>query len=248
MKDFGTEFIRNVALISHGGAGKTSLGEAMLVSTGAITRMGKVEEGNTVSDFEDEEIRRNLSLSTGILPIEYNQYKVNILDTPGFADFIGEVISALRVSDGAVVLVDSVAGVEVGTEIVWGYCDQFNLPRFLVISKMNRDNASFRRSLASLEQLPTDATLIPVQLPWGEQQEFKGVIDLFSMKARPADGNTSEDIPEDFTEVRVGAAVALDPRNGELLALVSSQERTLLTLQSPLMLTHQCLPVHRRIL
>jgi elongation factor G len=209
MKEFGTEFIRNIALISHGGAGKTSLGEAMLFSTGAITRMGKVEEGNTVSDFEDEEIRRNLSLSTGILPIEFGEYKINILDTPGFADFIGEVISALRVSDGAVVLVDSVAGVEVGTEIVWGYCDHFNLPRFVVISKMNRDNASFRRAMSSLEQLPTDATLIPVQLPWGEQQEFKGVIDLFSMKARPVDGSASEEIPEDLVEAAEEARINL---------------------------------------
>lgn len=209
MKEYGTEFIRNVSLVSHGGAGKTSLSEAMLFFTGAITRMGKVEEGNTVSDFEDEEIRRSLSLSTGILPVEFKEHKVNVLDTPGFADFIGEVISALRVSDAALVLVDSVAGVEVGTEIVWGYCDQFELPRFVIISKMNRDNASFRRTMTSLGQLPTDATLVPVQLPWGEQHEFKGVIDLFSMKARPADGSGSEDIPEDLSEAAGEARVNL---------------------------------------
>ena len=144
MKEYATEFIRNVALVSHGGAGKTSLGEAMLYYVGAINRMGKVEDGNTASDFEEEEIRRTLSLSTSVLPIEHKEHKVNLLDTPGYTDFIGDVISALRVADGAVVLVDSVAGVEVGTEIVWGYCDTFKLPRFVVISKMNRENANFK--------------------------------------------------------------------------------------------------------
>ena len=200
MKEFGTDFIRNVALVSHGGAGKTSLSEAMLFVSGAITRMGKVQEGNTVSDFEEEEIRRTLSLSTGVLPVEYKDHKLNILDTPGFADFIGEVISTLRASDAALVLVDSVAGAEVGTEIVWKYCDQYELPRFVVISKMDRDNAGFQRTMSSLEHLPTDATFIPVQLPWGEKLNFKGVIDLFTMQARSADGTNSELIPEEFEE------------------------------------------------
>ena len=221
MKEYGSAFIRNVALVSHGGAGKTSLAEAMLYFTSAITRMGKVEEGNTVSDFEDEEIRKKISLSTTIMPNEFKENKVNILDTPGFADFIGEVISALRVSDAAIVLVDSVAGVEVGTEIVWGYCDQFKLPRFIVISKMNRDNASFRRTMTSLAQIQTEATLVPVQLPWGEQQAFKGVIDLFSMKARPGDGSESEDIPAELVdaaeEARINLVEAAAEGDDELL-------------------------------
>jgi elongation factor G len=209
MKEYGTEFIRNVALVSHGGGGKTSLGEALLFFSGAINRMGKVEEGNTVSDYEDEEIRRTLSLSTSILPVEYKDHKINLLDTPGFADFLGEVISALRVADGAVVLVDSVAGVEVGTEIVWDYCNEFNLPRFVMISKMNRENANFQRVLAAVQQLPTDATFIPVQLPWGERQDFKGVIDLFSMKARSGDGGQSEDIPAEYADAAEEARVTL---------------------------------------
>ncbi|HEX9679842.1 MAG TPA: GTP-binding protein, partial [Anaerolineales bacterium] len=127
MKEYATDRLRNVALVSHGGGGKTSLGEAMLFVTGALTRMGRVEEGNTVSDFEEEEVRRRLSLSTGVLPVEFQDHKLNVLDAPGYIDFVGEVISALRVADGAIVLVDSVAGVEVGTEIVWGYCDTFHL-------------------------------------------------------------------------------------------------------------------------
>jgi elongation factor G len=209
MKEYATEFIRNVALVSHGGGGKTSLGEAMLYLVGSINRMGKVEDGNTVSDFEDEEIRRTLSLSTSILPIEHKDHKINLLDTPGYTDFIGDVISALRVADSAVVLIDSVAGVEVGTEIVWGYCDTFKLPRFVVISKMNRENANFRAALDAARGLSQEATFVPVQLPWSEKNEFKGVIDLLNMQARPGDGKQSEPIPEEFLEAAEEARIVL---------------------------------------
>jgi elongation factor G len=207
MKEYATEFIRNVAFISHGGGGKTSLGEALLYLTGAVNRMGKIEEGNTIADFEDEEIRRKLSLSTAILSLEHKDYKVNLLDTPGYADFIGEVISALRVADGAAVLVDSVAGVEVGTELVWGYCNTFKLPRFVVISKMDRENASFERALAAVKELSGDVSFVPVQLPMGEKSAFKGVIDLLSMRARPGDGKTTEDIPPDLKDAAEEARV-----------------------------------------
>jgi elongation factor G len=207
MKEYATQFIRNIALVSHGGGGKTSLGEAMLFQTQVITRMGKVDDGSTVADFEDEEIRRQLSLSTAILPIEFNDHKLNILDTPGYTDFVGEVISSLRVADGAVVLVESVAGVEVGTEIVWDYCDQFKLPRFVLISKMDRENASYERALASARQLSNDITFVPIQLPWGEKHELKGVIDLLTMKARPADGTAMEDIPAEFEDAAQEARV-----------------------------------------
>jgi len=209
MKEYATASIRNVALVSHGGGGKTSLGEALLNLTGATNRVGKVEEGNTVSDFEDEEIRRKLSLSTAILPVEFDSHKINILDTPGYTDFVGEVISALRVSDAAILLVDSVAGVEVGTEVVWDYCDHFKLPRFVLISKMDRDNASFQRSLAEARTLSTEVTFVPVQLPWGEKQEFQGVIDLLKMKARPGDGKDEAEIPAEFQEAAAEARVKL---------------------------------------
>src|SRR5512135_3227532 len=119
MKEYTTEFIRNIALVSHGSGGKTMLAEAFLHATGATTRLGKIDDGTTVSDFEEEEIRRKISLSTSLVPVEYKDHKINVLDTPGYTDFVGEVISALRVSDGAVILVDSVAGVEVGTELTW---------------------------------------------------------------------------------------------------------------------------------
>jgi elongation factor G len=199
MKDYSTEFIRNVALVSHSSAGKTMLAEAFLHFTGATTRLGRIEDGSTVSDFEDEEIRRGISLSTTLMPVEYRDYKINVLDTPGYTDFVGEVISALSVADSALVLVDSVAGAEVGTEIAWNYCDVFKLPRMVVINKMNRDNANFAKALESITTL-TDARLIPVQLPWGERAEFKGVIDLLTMKAYEGDGKSATDIPAEYTD------------------------------------------------
>jgi elongation factor G len=199
MKEYTTEFIRNLALVSHSGAGKTILMEAFLHFTGVTTRMGKVEDGSTAADFEDEEIRRGLSLSTAVIPIEYKNHKLNFLDTPGYTDFVGEVISALSVSDGAVVVVDAVAGAEVGTEVAWSYCDQFNLPRFVLINKMDRDNANFRKALDSV-QLLTDGRLLPLQLPWGEKRDFKGVLDLLHMKAYSGSGKTAEDIPAEYQD------------------------------------------------
>jgi elongation factor G len=199
MKEYTTEFIRNLALVSHSGAGKTMLAEAFLHFTGATTRLGKIDDGTTAADFEDEEIRRGLSLSTAVIPVEYRDYKINLLDTPGYTDFVGEVISALSVSDGAVVVVDAVAGAEVGTEVAWSYCDQFNLPRYVVINKMDRDNANFRKALDSVQQM-SEARLIPLQLPWGEKQDFKGVIDLLSMKAYPGDGKSPEEIPAELSD------------------------------------------------
>src|SRR5512136_2821540 len=197
MKEYTTEFIRNIAIVSHGSGGKTMLAEAFLHTTGATTRLGKIEDGTTVSDFDDEEIRRKLSLSTAVIPVEYKDHKINILDTPGYTDFIGEVVSALRVADGAVILVDSVAGLEVGTEIVWNYCDTFKLPRFVVINKLDRDNADFHKALASVQEF-SPTRLIPVQLPWGEKAAFKGVIDLLSMKAYANEGKTAEEIPAEL--------------------------------------------------
>jgi elongation factor G len=199
MKEYTTASIRNIALVSHSGAGKTMLCEAFLHFTGATTRLGKIEDGTTVADFEEEEIRRGLSLSTAVIPVEYKDVKLNLLDTPGYTDFVGEVISALRVADGAVVVVDSVAGAEVGTEIAWSYCDTFHLPRFVVINKMNRDNANFRKALDSVHEI-TETRLIPVQIPWGEKADFKGVIDLLTMKAYVGDGKIVQDIPGDFAD------------------------------------------------
>ncbi|NJN80717.1 MAG: GTP-binding protein [Anaerolineales bacterium] len=145
MKEYTTEFLRNVALVSHGGAGKTMLAEAFLHATGASTRLGKVEDGTTISDYDDEEHRRKISIYTSVIPIEHREHKINILDAPGYTDFVGEMISALSIADGALLLVDAVSGIEVGTEIAWRHLDEFNLPRFVVINKLDRDNADFEK-------------------------------------------------------------------------------------------------------
>lgn len=199
MKEYTTEFIRNVAMVSHSGAGKTMLAEALLHFTGATTRLGKIEDGSTTADFEEEELRRGISLSTAVLPVEYKDCKINLLDTPGYTDFIGEVISALRVADGVLVVVDAVAGAEVGTEVSWSYCDRFNLPRFVVVNKMDRENANFRKALESVQVL-SETRLIPVQLPWGEKHGFKGVLDLLTMKAYAGSGQSPQEIPAEYMD------------------------------------------------
>lgn len=208
MKEYTTEFLRNVALVSHGGAGKTMLAEAFLHFSGATTRLGKVEDGTTISDHDEEEIRRQISIYTSVVPVEHRGYKINILDAPGYTDFVGEVISTLSVADGALVLVDSVAGLEVGTEIAWRYADEFKLPRFVVINRLDRDNANFSKALSSMEAFST-ARLIKAQLPIGEKHDFKGVVDLISMKAYLGDGKTASDIPADMKEAAEEAHFAL---------------------------------------
>jgi len=208
MKEYTTEFLRNVALVSHGGAGKTMLAEAFLHFSGATTRLGKVEDGTSASDYDEEEIRRKISIYTSVLPVEHRDHKVNVLDAPGYTDFIGEVISTLSVADGALVLVDAVAGLEVGTEIAWRYLDQFKLPRFVVINRLDRDNANFSKALASMEAF-SSTRLIKAQLPIGEKHDFKGVVDLISMKAFLGDGKTASDIPADMKEAAEEARFAL---------------------------------------
>ena len=220
MKEYTTEFIRNVALVSHSSAGKTMLAEAFLHFTKTTTRLGRIEDGTTISDFEEEEIRRGISLSTGVIPVEFNDHKINFLDTPGYTDFVGEMVSGLRVSDGAVVMVDSVAGAEVGTEIAWSYCEQFNIPRFVLINKMDRDNADFQKALASIQQL-SDVRMLPVQLPWGEKQDFQGVIDLLSMKAYAGEGTSAADIPAELQD-------AAEAAHNELIEAAAEGEDELL--------------------
>jgi len=201
MKEYTTDYLRNIALVGHGGSGKTMMAEAFLHTTGTSTRLGKIEDGTTVSDYDEEEIRRKISLYASVLPIEYRDHKINLLDAPGFTDFVGEMISALSIADGTIILVDSVSGLEVGTELAWNYAEQFSLPRFIVINKMDRENASFEKAFASVEAFATAAgkRLIQVQIPWGEKLDFKGVLDLIHMKAYGADGKAAE-IPANFQD------------------------------------------------
>jgi elongation factor G len=182
MRVYESENIRNVGVMGHGASGKTSLTSAMLFDSGAINRLGRVEDGNTVTDWEDEEIERKISISSALAHCEWNKKKINILDTPGYRPFLTEAELALRVADAAVVVIDAVAGVEVQTEKVWEFADQFDLPRLIVINKMDRDNASFDRTLQSIED-SFGRTPIPIQIPIGAEREFSGVVDTVANKA-----------------------------------------------------------------
>jgi len=209
MKEYTTDKLRNVAMVSHSGAGKTTLAEALLASKNVINRMGSVTEGTTVSDFDDEEHRRELSLSTSVIPIEHKDHKINLLDTPGYPDFVGEVISAMRVCEAALVLVDAVSGAEVGTEIAWNYAEQFQRPRFVLINRMLRDTADFYLAVKSMGTLGDGPRLVKLHLPWGEKEDFKGLINLLDMKAYPANGGAPVEIPAELADEAEEARIEL---------------------------------------
>ena len=225
MKEYKTDQIRNVVLLGHGSAGKTSLIESMLFTTKAVNRLGKVEDGTTVADFDEEEIRRHISLGLALVPCEWKQNKINVLDTPGYTDFVGEVISAVHVADVALLLVDAVSGVEVGTELVWARAEARNLPRMVFVNKMDRESANFERTLDGLRST-FDVDFVPVQLPIGSQADFEGVVDLITMKAyRGADGQAG-DIPETMADQAAEYRVALMEAAAEGDDVPSQEDQT----------------------
>ena len=202
MKQYTTDRIRNVGLFGHGGSGKTSLTEALLFATKAINRLGRVEEGSTVSDYDPDEIKRGLSIAVSVAPVEWRDHKINIIDAPGYADFVGDVLSAARVTDVALILLDASAGVEVGTEQVWRYCGQTGCARMLLINKMDRENADFAAALAAAQEA-FGTNVVPIQIPIGRETSFAGVVDLIGLKAHTSSGNrdgtsTPGDIPADL--------------------------------------------------
>jgi len=174
-------------LLSHTGAGKTSLAEAFLYNCGAITRLGRVDDGNTTSDYDPDEIRRRSSINLSVLPLEWKGNKVNIIDTPGYADFVAEVRAALRVADAAVIVICAASGVEVGTEQVWSYCDEVGLPRLIFVNKIDREHADFYKTVAQI-QANFGRKCIPVQLPIGAQDSFAGTVDLLTRTSSPPEG------------------------------------------------------------
>jgi elongation factor G len=182
MKVYDAPNIRNIALVGHGGCGKTSLASAMLFDMGAVNRLGRVDDGTTVTDFDPDEIERKISLQTALAFGEWKKVKVNILDAPGYANFLPEARAALRVADAAIIVVDSVAGVEVQTQKVWGFAEEFALPRIVVVNRMDRDRASFMRTLESLENSFGRAA-VPLAIPLGEEKAFVGLTDLLTEKA-----------------------------------------------------------------
>lgn len=182
MQSFSTDQIRNVALLSHHGAGKTSLSEAMLFTSGSISRMGKVDEGTTTSDHDPEEIKKRISINLSPLYCPWKNKKINLLDTPGYADFIGGVVAGGRIADGAIIVVCAASGVEVGTEQVWGYVQEGTIPRIIFINKMDRENADFYKVVEQLQK-KFGRNCVPVQLPIGAHASFEGLVDLIDMKA-----------------------------------------------------------------
>lgn len=202
MKEYPPEQIRNVAIVGHGGSGKTSLTEALLFTAKATTRLGTVESGTTVTDFEPEEVKRHLSLSTALAPCEWAGRKINLLDTPGYADFIGEVIGAIYATDNVLFVVDAVRGSEVQTEKIAKLVKELGLPRFCFVNGMDKENADFFGALESI-RAHAFPTATPLELPIGKEQAFKGVVDLIRMKAVTGEGHKAveSDIPEDMVDV-----------------------------------------------
>jgi elongation factor G len=199
VKRYATDHIRNVALVGHGGSGKTSLAEALLHRAGAINRLGRVEDGTTVCDYDPEEQRRSISLSLSVAPFEWRDHKINLIDTPGYADFVGDVAAALRVADLAVFVVSAVDGVEVQTEAVWKMAANLGLPRMVFVNKLDRERASFDTTLDQLRDR-LGAGIAPLELPIGEEASFRGIADLLTDTAHIYEGGRphTEAIPEDM--------------------------------------------------
>ena len=197
---YQTDQIRNIALLGHSGSGKTSLVEAMLFDAKGANRLGKVEEGNTVSDYDEEEIRRQISINTSVIPIEWQGHKINVLDTPGTLDFIGEVIGGLVAADVAVLVLDGSAGVEVGALLAWKNAVNMNVPRAVFINKMERENASYQRVLSELRQRFDEATFVPMQLPIRQGETFEGIVDLLTVKAHRGVEDSPGEVPEEMAD------------------------------------------------
>lgn len=199
MKDYKTENLRNIELIGHGGSGKTTITEAMLFNTGVLDRFGKVEDGTTTTDFDPEEIKRRISISAATAPCEWKEHRINVIDTPGYFDFVGEVIASLKVADGVVIPVDSIGGVEVGVEKAWDYATENGKACLFFINKLDRENANFSKVLAQLREVFGNK-VVPFALPIGSEASFKGVVDLIDLKAKIREGNKTVEgeIPSDL--------------------------------------------------
>ena len=182
MNVFTTDKIRNIVLLGHGGSGKTSLTEAMAYLAGDISRMGKIDDGNTISDYDKEEIKRHFSTNTSIIPVIWDNVKINILDTPGYFDFVGEAEEAASVADAAIIVVSGKSGVEVGTRRAWELCDKYHLPRMVFVSGMDDDNASFREVVSELQDL-YGQSIAPFHMPIRENEKFVGYVNVVSMTA-----------------------------------------------------------------
>src|ERR1051326_1866888 len=222
MKVYDAASIRNVALVGHSGSGKTPLTSAILSDSNMVNRFGKVDDGTTVTDYDEEEIARKHTLSASVAYAEWNRTKINFIDTPGMANFLSDARAALRVADAALVVVDAVSGVEVSTEKVWEAADELSVPRIVVLNRVDRERASLERSLDSLHTVFGRA-VVPIQLPMGEEKSFKGIVDLVAMKAYTfADGKPSE------TQIPAGVESAAQKARDALTEMVAEADDALM--------------------
>ncbi len=227
MKDYTVDKIRNVGLVSHGGVGKTSLAEAMLFSAGEINRLGTIDDGTTVSDYSSDEIDRKISISSSILHLSWKNHKINIVDTPGYSDFVGEVIGALQVCDTAVILVNGVAGIEVGTETAFRLAEQKKIPRVFFVNRLDKEHADFNKVLEMTQQRFGNS-VVAIQFPVNEGEGFDSVVDIVKMKMLRFEKNksgkfTEEPIPADLADQ------AADLRNS-LMETISENDEELLNI------------------
>lgn len=203
MKKYSINNLRNIGFIGHGSTGKTSLVEALLYNANVITRLGKIEEGTTVSDYDDEEKKRKISIGASIAPLEWNDTKINLVDMPGYFDFEYEVIQGMRAVDIATIVVCSVSGVQVGTEKAFDYCNKIKLPRAFFINKLDRENSNFDKTLNELKEV-FGISVVPIQYPIGQESDFKGVINVISNKARIYNEKTKKmeisEVPEEYID------------------------------------------------
>lgn len=194
MSKINVNDIRNVAIIGHGSEGKTTLTEAMLFNAGVTDRLGRVEDGTTTTDYDPEEIKRQISISAALAPLNWNSHKINVLDVPGYFDFAGEVIQALTVADGAVIVVGAVSGVAVGTEKAWDYCDKYDIPRVVFINQLDREHVNFMKVLEQLKD-KYGSVIAPFQVPIMEGDTFKGYVDIINMLGKEFTDNGEKEIP-----------------------------------------------------
>ena len=227
MKVYATEDIRNVVLVGHGSVGKTMLAESALYESGGITRLGTIQDQNTVSDYDEDEHKRKFSLNLAIVPVEWEGRKINIIDTPGYADFISEVICGANAADMALVVVDAVSGPEVGTDRTWNITEKLGLPRMIVVNRMDRENANFDQVLGQLQER-WGHRVMPMQLPIGAHDTFNGIVDLLHMKAYVGENAEEADIPADLvdhaTELRAQLIEGIVETDEELMAKYFADE------------------------
>jgi elongation factor G len=225
MKVYDAGSIRNVAIVGHSGSGKTQLTSAILSDSGMINRFGKVDDGTTVTDFDDEEVARKHTLSASLAYAEWNKTKINLIDTPGVGNFLSDARAAIRVADAALVVVDAVAGVMVQTEKVWGIGNELALPRLVVLNRLDRERGSLNRSLASLHEA-CSRTVVPIQLPIGEEKAFKGVVDLITRQAFVFQGDETGAFTEAAVPPEMTAAV--DSAREALIEMVAEADERLM--------------------